>query len=58
METCICVCVIQGFVVVTEMKVLPLTDRPPLGFLPLLQTMDDSEFDPTLTLTCSPREMV
>ena len=29
--------------VVTELKVLPLGDRGPLGFLPLLHTMDDSK---------------
>lgn len=29
--------------VVTELKVYPLNDRAPLGFLPLLYTMDDSK---------------
>ena len=31
--------------VVTELKVLPLSDKSPLGFLPLLHTMDDSTSD-------------
>lgn len=29
--------------VVTELKVLPLGDKSPLGFLPLLHTLDDSK---------------
>jgi len=38
----VCVCV-QGFVVVADLKVLPLGDNPPHGYLPLLHTMDDSK---------------
>ncbi len=37
---------LQGFVVVTELKVLPINDKSPLGFLPLLHTMDDSKSTP------------
>lgn len=32
----------RGFVLVTDLKVLPIGDRPPLGYMPLSTTMDDN----------------
>ncbi len=38
----LCTYVPQGFLYVTDLKVLPAGDRAPLGFMPLTSTMDDS----------------
>lgn len=46
--------VYKGFVVVTELKVMSVNDKSPLGFLPLVHTMDDSESDHPLTLPPPP----
>lgn len=40
--------------VVTELKVMSINDKSPLGFLPLVHTMDDSEYAPPPSLVTLP----